>query len=68
MAEALRDWVAKVDGTLLNDLVFLEGRNPTAETLAECAFLSLMGAGVGPLMVKVWEKPNCWAACIPETD
>ena len=68
LAEALGVWVATVDGMLLNDVDLLNGRNPTAETVAECAFLFLMEAGIRPLMVKVWEKPHCWAACIQETE
>ena len=62
-AAALEAWVASVDYTLLNDLPPLQGRNPTAEALAEFAFLSLQGAGLKPLAVKIREKANYWALC-----
>jgi hypothetical protein len=39
------------------------GRNPTAEVLAEQAFLHLQGAALQPCWVKVREKANYWALC-----
>jgi 6-pyruvoyl-tetrahydropterin synthase len=62
-AEALDAWVARVDYQLLNDLEPLQGRNPTAEALAEYAFLSLQGAALKPRAVKIREKANYWALC-----
>ena len=48
---------------LLNDLPALAGRNPTAELLAENAFLHLQAAALRPCWVKVREKNNYWALC-----
>ena len=62
-AAALDAWVASVDYRLLNELPPLAGRNPTAEVLAECAFLSLQGAALKPKTVKIREKANYWALC-----
>ena len=62
-ARALDTWVAEVDYTLLNGQAPLEGRNPTAELLAEWLFLFLEGRGFGVKRVKVREKANYWAAC-----
>jgi 6-pyruvoyl-tetrahydropterin synthase len=62
-ARALDAWVATIDYQLLNDLPPLVGRNPTAETLAEQAFLHLQGAALEPTWVKVREKANYWALC-----
>jgi 6-pyruvoyl-tetrahydropterin synthase len=62
-AKALEAWVAAVDYRLLNDLPSLTGRNPTAEALAEQAFLYLQGAALKPRWVKVREKANYWALC-----
>lgn len=62
--EALLDrWIQAVDYTLLNDQSALEGRNPTAEALAEWAFGHLEANGLEPRRVKVREKANYWAAC-----
>jgi 6-pyruvoyl-tetrahydropterin synthase len=61
--EVLDAWVAGVDYQLLNALKSLEGRNPTAEALAEWAFRSLESQGLEPVGVKVREKANYWAAC-----
>lgn len=61
--EALDRWVADVDYQLLNDRGFLEGRNPTAEALAEHALLALEAAGLLARRVKVREKAHYWAAC-----
>ena len=62
-AKVLDAWVAGVDYRLLNDLPPLAGRNPTAEALAEWAFLSLQDAALHPSWVKVREKSNYWALC-----
>lgn len=62
-AEALDTWVAAIDYRLLNDLPPLEGRNPTAEVLAEHAFDHLRNAALKPIWVKVREKSNYWALC-----
>jgi 6-pyruvoyl-tetrahydropterin synthase len=59
----LDEWIAKVENTVLNGQDCLNGRNPTAEVLAECAFLHLKNAGLCPVAVKIWEKSNCWASC-----
>jgi 6-pyruvoyl-tetrahydropterin synthase len=61
--KALDAWVATIDYRLLNDLPPLEGRNPTAEALAEQAFHHLQGAALKPTWVKVREKANYWALC-----
>lgn len=62
-AAALDRWVAAVDYRLLNPEARLQGRNPTAELLAQWCFEDLDGAGTKPLRVKVREKVNYWAAC-----
>jgi 6-pyruvoyl-tetrahydropterin synthase len=62
-AEALDGWVGGLDYRLLNDLPPLAGRNPTAELLAEHAFLHLEAASLQPCWVKVREKNNYWALC-----
>ena len=62
-AAALDAWVAGLDYRLLNDLPALAGRNPTAEVLAESAFLHLQAAALHPASVKVREKANYWALC-----
>jgi 6-pyruvoyl-tetrahydropterin synthase len=61
--QALDAWVATIDYRLLNDLPPLEGRNPTAEALAEQAYRHLQGAALKPTWVKVREKSNYWALC-----
>ena len=63
LATALDAWVAAIDYRLLNELPPLAGRNPTAEVLAENAFLFLQGAALKPRQVKVREKANYWALC-----
>jgi 6-pyruvoyl-tetrahydropterin synthase len=62
-ARALDAWVAALDYRLLNGLPALAGRNPTAELLAEQAFLHLREADLRPRWVKVREKANYWALC-----
>mgnify|MGYP000156122338 CR=1 FL=1 len=65
-AQALDAWVAAIDYRLLNDLPALAGRNPTAELLAEQAFLHLKGAALEPRWVRIREKANYWALCRAE--
>lgn len=62
-AAALEAWVAQVDYTLLNAQASLEGRNPTAELLAEWLFRFLEARGQPAVNVKIREKANYWAAC-----
>jgi 6-pyruvoyl-tetrahydropterin synthase len=62
-AEALDAWVAAVDYTLLNGQEPLQGRNPTAELLAQWLFQFLETRGQAAVRVKVREKANYWAAC-----
>jgi 6-pyruvoyl-tetrahydropterin synthase len=62
-AKALDAWVSAIDYRLLNELPPIAGRNPTAEVLAEDAFLHLKGAALEPTWVKVREKANYWALC-----
>lgn len=64
-AQALEAWVDQVDYRLLNELPDLQGRNPTAEVLAEWAFRYLRAEGLAPAAVKVREKANYWALCRP---
>ena len=47
----------------LAELPPLAHRNPTAEVLAEQAFLHLKGAALEPAWVKIREKANYWALC-----
>jgi len=61
--EILDAWILDIDYTLLNAQPNLEGRNPTAEALAEWAFRHLERAGLDPVEVKIREKANYWAAC-----
>lgn len=65
-AQALDAWVAAIDYRLLNDLPALAGRNPTAELLAEQAFLHLKGAALEARWVRIREKANYWALCRAE--
>ena len=62
-AQALDAWVATIDYHLLNELPPLAHRNPTAEVLAEQAFLHLKGAALEPTWVKIREKATYWALC-----
>ena len=62
-AAALEAWVGQVDYTLLNAQASLQGRNPTAELLAEWLFRFLEGLGRSAVRVKIREKANYWAAC-----
>lgn len=61
--EGLDGWVQGIDYTLLNEQPWLQGRNPTAELLAQWAYEHLAEAGLRPLAVKVREKANYWALC-----
>jgi 6-pyruvoyltetrahydropterin/6-carboxytetrahydropterin synthase len=63
LALALDAWVASLDYRLLNQVAPLEGRNPTAELLAEHAFSHLRAAGLRPAWVRIREKANYWALC-----
>lgn len=63
-AKALDAWVAILDYTLLNDHAWLNGKNPTAELLAQWAFEHLEAAGFRPRRVRIREKANYWAACL----
>lgn len=60
---ALDAWVALVDYTLLNEQPSLEGRNPTAESLAAWAYQHLKANGLNPDCVRIREKANYWAGC-----
>ncbi|MCL1892697.1 MAG: 6-carboxytetrahydropterin synthase [Holophagaceae bacterium] len=59
----LEAWLKKIDYSLLNDLLDLKGRNPTAEVLAEYLFHFLENYGLFPIKVRIREKPNFWASC-----
>jgi 6-pyruvoyl-tetrahydropterin synthase len=58
------DWIKKIDYSLLNEQNIIAGRNPTAEILAESLFNYLEIANLCPKIVRIREKPNCWAACV----
>lgn len=62
-AAALDAWAAQVDYTLLNDQAKLEGRNPTAEVLAQWLLEHLERAGFRVVETRIREKTNYWAAC-----
>ena len=62
-AAAQEAWVGQVDYTLLNTQASLQGRNPTAELLAEWLFRFLEESGRTAARVKIREKANYWAAC-----
>ena len=62
-AAALDLWIKAVDYTLLNSQAQLQGRNPTAELLAQWLFGFLEGNGLEAVKVQVREKANYWAAC-----
>lgn len=63
LSTALEAWVKQVDYTLLNEQTVLADRNPTTEALAHWAFSHLEALGLVPVLVKVREKANYWAAC-----
>ncbi|WP_306590541.1 6-carboxytetrahydropterin synthase [Geothrix sp. 21YS21S-4] len=65
-AASLDAWVKAMDYRLLNALPACEGRNPTAEVLAERALRHLQADGLRPGWVKVREKANYWALCRPD--
>jgi len=52
-----------IDYSSLDDHLFFEGRDATAEAVAELAFRYLETLGLNPLVVRVREKSNYWAAC-----
>ncbi len=60
---SLDTWISKVDYTLLNEQPSLEGRNPTAESLAQWAFQHLNSNGLNVECVRIREKANYWAGC-----
>ena len=62
-AASLDAWVAEVDYTMLNGQPSLEGRNPTAESLAQWAYLHLQADGLNLECVRIREKANYWAGC-----
>jgi 6-pyruvoyltetrahydropterin/6-carboxytetrahydropterin synthase len=59
-----------LDHSVLNELPFFEGRNPTAEVIAEWCYgeiSSRIGEGpVGVVRVEVWESPQNCAAYFKE--
>lgn len=59
---ALNRWLEEVDYGLLNDLSWLNGRNPTTEAMAEQLLLWLEKQGLEVLRVRIREKANYWAA------
>jgi hypothetical protein len=63
LGRLLDGWAGGLDRSLLNDMEMLAGRNPTAEVLAECLFRHLEASGASPVLVRVREKPQYWAAC-----
>jgi len=67
-AKALDTWVEEIDYSLLNECPWLEGRNPTAEALAQWLLEHLEGLGFQSVEVKIREKANYWAACHRETE
>lgn len=60
---SLDAWITEVDYTLLNEQPPLEGRNPTAESLAWWAYQHLKADGLDPECVRIREKANYWAGC-----
>jgi len=63
LGSALDSLIETIDYSLLNDHCFLGERNATAEAVAELTFRYLETQGLKPLIVRVREKPNYWAAC-----
>jgi len=60
----LADVIAPLDHSVLNDLPFFEGKNPTAETIAEWIYNEtsgrIQGGSVRLVRVEVWESAlNC---------
>lgn len=62
-AQALDAWVEDIDYTLLNDQPWLQGRNPTAEALAQWLLEALEEHGFSSVETRIREKANYWAAC-----
>lgn len=56
-------WVRTLDYSLLNEQQRLQGRNPTAEMLAQWLLEDLEILGYENVEVRVREKANYWAAC-----
>jgi 6-pyruvoyl-tetrahydropterin synthase len=65
---ALDAWVNEVDYTLLNELIWLQGRNPTAEALAQKLLEHLETQGFAAVETRIREKTNYWAACRRESE
>ncbi len=63
LAAALDGWVEEVDYALLNEQSWLEGRNPTAEALAQWLLETLESQGFTAVETRIREKANYWAAC-----
>ncbi len=63
LVQALDAWVAQVDYTLLNEQTWMEGRNPTAEALAQWLLEFLESRGFKAVEARLREKANYWAAC-----
>lgn len=63
-SKALDEWISAIDYQLLNEQPFMEGRNPTAEVLAEQLLRYLQGRDFRAVEVKIREKRNYWAACM----
>jgi len=64
LGSVLDSLVKIIDYSLLSDHHFFEAKNATAETVAEFAFRYLETQGQKPLVVRVKEKSNYWAACL----
>jgi 6-pyruvoyl-tetrahydropterin synthase len=65
--QALEQWVRQVDYALLNEIPWMEGRNPTTEVLAGKLYEFLEHRDLAPVCVKIREKENYWASCRRES-
>lgn len=65
---ALDTWVSQVDYALLNEQDWMQGRNPTAEALAQWLLEYLEREGFTNVETRIREKTNYWAACRRETE
>lgn len=63
LAASLDAWVEGLDYHLLNDRAWLDGRNPTAEALAQWLLEHLEAQGFSGVESRIREKTNYWAAC-----
>jgi 6-pyruvoyltetrahydropterin/6-carboxytetrahydropterin synthase len=70
LRDLLRQVIEPIDHRVLNDLPLFQGRNPTAEALAEWCFgeidRCLDGEAVTVVRVEVWESPQNCAAYLKE--